>query len=506
MQSGGVRRNDGTVDHPVQYAPRGNYSAPIQYHGEASQGMPHPEPNGPLVYNQRLMIPMSTMSFHSQPMLQHCGGDDQSQSYSYHSTMSQQHHPVVHVGNPHNINGMNYQPPSAMDDPTVISELTDVKMLPMVASQHTHYHHSPPSSISVVQNERSALSPTISSSNGLNMECLEKTRLPKGAQRNKRSISTRSLSFAESNDVDATVHETTTFSESAKSIINDEARQATSKELSSLDDLNVDDPVAMRSFLMRPCPKGVGMVHCYVQRNKGIKNKLFPEYRVYLKGNNAFLMTSKKRAGNKTSNYLISMGRNDHDNRLSPNILGKLRSNFLGTEYMIYDGGKNPSYEESYYEDEGNGDVRCELGAIFYGSTTTLGAKGPRNMKTCISKVDADGKPVRVWQPMNKNDDRMADCYKNQEPSQIGKLMSLVNNPPSWNEEVRAFVLNFNGRVTMASIKNFQMVEESNPDEILLQFGRTGKDTFSLDVQWPLSPFQAFSLALSSFDSKLGCD
>jgi tubby-related protein 1 len=84
--------------------------------------------------------------------------------------------------------------------------------------------------------------------------------------------------------------------------------------------------------------------------------------------------------------------------------------------------------------------------------------------------------------------------------------MSLVNNPPSWNEEVRAFVLNFNGRVTMASIKNFQMVEESNPDEILLQFGRTGKDTFSLDVQWPLSPFQAFSLALSSFDSKLGCD
>ena len=201
MQSGGVRRNDGTVDHPVQYAQRGNYSAPIQYHGEASQGMPHPEPNGPLVYNQRLMIPMSTMSFHSQPMLQHCGGDDQSQSYSYHSTMSQQHHPVVHVGNPHNINGMNYQPPSAMDDPTVISELTDVKMLPMVDSQHTHYHHSPPSSISVVQNERSALSPTLSSSNGQSMECLERTRLPKSAQRNKRSISTRSLSFAESNDL-----------------------------------------------------------------------------------------------------------------------------------------------------------------------------------------------------------------------------------------------------------------------------------------------------------------
>ena len=41
-----------------------------------------------------------------------------------------------------------------------------------------------------------------------------------------------------------------------------------------------------------------------------------------------------------------------------------------------------------------------------------------------------------------------------------------------------------------------------------LQFGRTGKDEFILDVKWPLSPFQAFALALSSFDSqgKVGCD
>ena len=56
----------------------------------------------------------------------------------------------------------------------------------------------------------------------------------------------------------------------------------------------------------------------------------------------------------------------------------------------------------------------------------------------------------------------------------------------------------------MASVKNFQLVDEDGG--MCLQFGRTGKDEFILDVQWPLSPFQAFALALSSFDSRVGCD
>ena len=40
----------------------------------------------------------------------------------------------------------------------------------------------------------------------------------------------------------------------------------------------------------------------------------------------------------------------------------------------------------------------------------------------------------------------------------------------------------------------------------IMQFGRVGDDEFNLDVQWPMSLLQAFSIALSSFDSKLGCD
>ena len=56
----------------------------------------------------------------------------------------------------------------------------------------------------------------------------------------------------------------------------------------------------------------------------------------------------------------------------------------------------------------------------------------------------------------------------------------------------------------MASIKNFILC--NNEQEQIMQFGRTGNNDFYLDVQWPLSLFQAFAIALSSFDSKPGCD
>lgn len=37
-------------------------------------------------------------------------------------------------------------------------------------------------------------------------------------------------------------------------------------------------------------------------------------------------------------------------------------------------------------------------------------------------------------------------------------LVELRNKAPSWNEETQSYVLNFHGRVTQASVKNFQIV------------------------------------------------
>ena len=52
-------------------------------------------------------------------------------------------------------------------------------------------------------------------------------------------------------------------------------------------------------------------------------------------------MCGKKRTGQKTSNYLVSMSEDDL-RRNSSNYLGKLRANFVGTEFRVYDNGSNP--------------------------------------------------------------------------------------------------------------------------------------------------------------------
>jgi tubby-related protein 1 len=120
--------------------------------------------------------------------------------------------------------------------------------------------------------------------------------------------------------------------------------------------------------------------------------------------------------------------------------------------------------------------------------------------------VDSEGNQKKVWQPKDDSDEHMATCLKDKESPQNKNLISFVNKPPTWNETVKNYVFNFNGRKTLASVKNFQLIDESDPEKIFLQFGRIGKEEFALDLQWPLSPFQAFAFALSSFDSKLGCD
>jgi tubby-related protein 1 len=48
----------------------------------------------------------------------------------------------------------------------------------------------------------------------------------------------------------------------------------------------------------------------------------------------------------------------------------------------------------------------------------------------------------------------------------------LQNKAPRWNEALNAYCLNFKGRVTQASVKNFQLAAAADPDTVLLQFGK----------------------------------
>lgn len=88
----------------------------------------------------------------------------------------------------------------------------------------------------------------------------------------------------------------------------------------------------------------------------------------------------------------------------------------------------------------------------------------------------------------------------------MDNVVELHNKTPVWNDETQSYVLNFHGRVTQASVKNFQLIHDSDPDYIVMQFGRTSEDVFTMDYRYPLCAFQAFAIALSSFDGKLACE
>lgn len=109
---------------------------------------------------------------------------------------------------------------------------------------------------------------------------------------------------------------------------------------------------------------------------------------------------------------------------------------------------------------------------------------------------------VKEFKPIKKKDGILAKYQK----QDIKDLDFLHNKSPRWNEQVGAYVLNFSGRVTMASVKNFQLIRADDENNVILQFGRVGKDQFSMDFQYPLSPFQAFAICLSSFDNKILCE
>jgi len=259
----------------------------------------------------------------------------------------------------------------------------------------------------------------------------------------------------------------------------------------------VIDTTDLRAFLMRPGPQGA-MVQCYIQRKKTGMARLFPTYEIYLKEGDKFLLAARKRKKNKSSNYLLSLDKDDLQ-RQSGNFFGKLRSNFIGTEFTLYDKGVNPEKE-----DKGNDNVqtRQELACVLY-KQNVLGSRGPRKMKVMVPTVNEGGERKEL-RPQN-NDETMLERYK--AAMNDADVQILKNKPPKWNEQVGAYVLNFNGRVTRASVKNFQLYNPSqDPDAVIMQFGRVGKDAFTMDFQHPLCTLQAFGIALSSFDYKIACE
>ncbi|KAH7487953.1 Tubby-related protein 1 [Phytophthora ramorum] len=249
---------------------------------------------------------------------------------------------------------------------------------------------------------------------------------------------------------------------------------------------------ALRSFVMRSPAQGSAAIRCYVERDRQGLNRLHPVFRLFLESEKQFLLCAQKRTSSKTSNYLLTMEQNP-TNRRSNLIVGKLRGNWSGSEYTVYDDGMSPSKTAL----EAN--VRNILGAVEF----SYDEMGPGRLSVQIPQVQPSG-AASPWK------DKLESGSGESE-----RLFVLHNKRPHFDEKTGGHVLDFGGRVTMPSIKNFQMMCDALGDDTVLQFGRVScqppgprtqckchKSIFIMDVKYPLSPLQGFAICLATLDTK----
>ncbi|WVY95271.1 hypothetical protein V8G54_034359 [Vigna mungo] len=277
--------------------------------------------------------------------------------------------------------------------------------------------------------------------------------------------------------------------------------------------------------------------------------------------NGKFLLSAKRTRRTTYTEYVISMDA-DNISRSSNTYIGKLRSNFLGTKFIIYD--TQPPYSSAHICPPGTGKTsrrfyskkvspKVPSGSYNIAQVTyelnVLGTRGPRKMHCVMHSIPASaldaggtvpGQPELLPRSLEDSfrsisfsksldrsiefsSSRFSDIGESILEDDDGKLRPLVlkNKPPRWHEQLQCWCLNFRGRVTVASVKNFQLIAATQPaagaptpsqpappehDKIILQFGKVGKDMFTMDYRYPLSAFQAFAICLSSFDTKLACE
>ncbi|CAG7838009.1 unnamed protein product [Allacma fusca] len=255
-------------------------------------------------------------------------------------------------------------------------------------------------------------------------------------------------------------------------------------------------------FVLQPAAIGFD-IQCRVTRDrKGVDRGLYPTYYMHLErpdGRKILLLTGRKRKKSTTSNYLISTDASDLS-RDSNHFVGKVRSNLLGTQFTIYDNGQSQKRFGLFQSYGSETPLREELAAVIY-EPNVLGFKGPRKMKILIPEMKNESRR-REHRPA-KEKDSILELHKQGESQQF---FELRNKAPIWNDDNQSFVLNFHGRVTQASVKNFQIIHEKKDDYVILQFGRVASDLFTMDYRYPLCALQAFAIVLTSFDNKLACE
>ncbi|ONK63421.1 uncharacterized protein A4U43_C07F14980 [Asparagus officinalis] len=291
--------------------------------------------------------------------------------------------------------------------------------------------------------------------------------------------------------------------------------------------------------LKQPGPRDFPL-QCFIKRNRTNQTyHLYLGLTQALTDNGKFLLAARKCRRTTCTDYLISLNADDMS-KGSGTYIGKLRSNFLGTKFTVYD-AQPPHTGAMFTKSRSTRLVSSkqvsprapagnyQVAHISY-ELNVLGARGPRRMQCVMDSIPASAiepggtAPTQAEFLINSLDSFSSMPFFRSKSSRMESMsgalaghkeekLVLKNKAPRWHEQLQCWCLNFRGRVTVASVKNFQLVasEENGTtgqehDKVILQFGKVGKDLFTMDFCYPISAFQAFAICLSSFDTKIACE
>ncbi|KAJ1551574.1 hypothetical protein HK096_007944 [Nowakowskiella sp. JEL0078] len=212
-----------------------------------------------------------------------------------------------------------------------------------------------------------------------------------------------------------------------------------------------------RDWVQRPIPQGPAL-QCFITRRKEGSDKSNPSYDLFVEEPNGvlptFILSACKRKTSRSSSSLYIISTAPFESTGENTIVGGVRSNFLGTAFTIFDNGVSPRKR-----DQGDLPLRKEFETK---EPNILGFKGPRKMTVLLPGMTREGQRVEI-QPANVqiltyDKETILVRNANKDP----EIQALYNKQPQWNDDTQSFVLNFNGRVSMASVKNFQIVHDQD--------------------------------------------
>jgi hypothetical protein len=302
-----------------------------------------------------------------------------------------------------------------------------------------------------------------------------------------------------------------------------------------------------KDFILRPVDPEVGMIRCYLRVTRVGFTGASTGYELYLQApsilayplgplprvlgtapGDQLLLVARKRFGLFGSRGYIDMSldRKGKDfERGGKNMVGFVVSSFSGLEHTVY-----------------RQEPLGEIANVLYSQNRVGRGIGPRKMRFTVPATSVDPNPPPKFsleadytfedeaeeQDVTQTRYVTSECTQSlsqaahvhfdardpedSEESDVQNALFGRNKEPYWLESIMAYSLDFHGRVTLPSNKNFilNMPVQPGSDEtqLCLQFGKTEdfmQEVYTCDVGYPFSVLQAMGIVLSACDRKLAC-